>query len=116
MVKLNSNKFSKISFFIWAMAAFFIIGSVGNFMAPPSVAADYARWGYPDWFHYVTAGLELLTAILLLVRKYGIIFGAMVMLSAGATLIYYQEYQHALAPALILALLGLLFWMTSRSE
>jgi len=30
-----------------------------NLLAPGSTAAEYKRWGYPDWFHFVTGALEL---------------------------------------------------------
>ena len=49
----------------WILAAFFVFGAAVNISAPESVAADYQRWGYPDWFHFATGGLELATAVLL---------------------------------------------------
>lgn len=41
------------------LAAFFVFGAYGNFLLSPQNAASYARWGYPDWFHCITATLEL---------------------------------------------------------
>jgi hypothetical protein len=29
------------------------------------VGPEYQRWGYPDWFHFMTGGLELVVALLL---------------------------------------------------
>ena len=48
-----------------ALAAFFVVGSLGNIFAPPSIYEEYLRWGYPGWFHFVTGSLELTTAVLL---------------------------------------------------
>jgi hypothetical protein len=30
-----------------ALAAFFVAGSLSNIFAPPSIYAEYLRWGYP---------------------------------------------------------------------
>src|ERR1700730_15379992 len=48
-----------------ALAAFFVLGSLSNILAPGSVYEEYLRWGYPHWFHFVTGSLELTTAVLL---------------------------------------------------
>jgi hypothetical protein len=47
-----------------ALAAFFVVGSLSNIFAPPSIYEEYLRWGYPRWFHFVTGSLELTTAVL----------------------------------------------------
>jgi len=50
--------------------------------------AEYRRWGYPDWFHFVTGALELATAALLVVtatRLLGAGLGGAVMLAAAGT-------------------------------
>jgi len=49
----------------WALAAFFVAGSLSNIFAPRSIIEEYVRWGYPHWFHFVTGTLELTTAVLL---------------------------------------------------
>jgi hypothetical protein len=50
----------------WVLATFFLLGSVINIIAPGSTAADYQRWGYPAWFHFVTGAMELATCVLLI--------------------------------------------------
>lgn len=50
----------------WLLAAFFLFGAYGNTFLSEENAAAYAAWGYPGWFHYVTAALELTAALLLL--------------------------------------------------
>lgn len=82
---------------------FFLIGAIGNWIAPPRIGADYVRWGYPAYFHYVTAVLELATGVLLLLattRVFGAVLGVLVMAAALATLLRHKEYSHAL-PALL---------------
>jgi hypothetical protein len=93
----------------WAVSAFFVLGGAMNIAAPASIVADYARWGYPPWFHYVTGALELLCAGLLLPRKMraaGAILGALVMGSAVLTLAVHGEWTHAVLPAAVLIALA----------
>ena len=97
----------------WALAAFFGVGSVVNVLAPGATAAEYRRWGYPDWFHFVTGGLELATAVLLALpttRLLGAGLGAAIMLAAAATVIVHGEYARAAAPIVVLILLAVTAW------
>ncbi|OCX66354.1 hypothetical protein BFP70_05670 [Thioclava sp. SK-1] len=97
------------------LAAFFLIGAAGNAIGPGPVRADYARWGFPSWFRHVTAALELATALLLVLieqRLFGIALGGAVMAGALLTLIQHQEFRHAIAPAVVIALLLALWVMT----
>jgi hypothetical protein len=97
----------------WALAAFFTLGAVINVIAPGSTAAEYRRWGYPDWFHFVTGALELATAVLLAVaatRLLGAGLGGAVMLAATATVIVHGEYVRATPPVAVLILLGIVAW------
>lgn len=73
----------------WLFAAFFIVGTVINLKIPEPVRKEYARWGYRDWFHYVTAVVELTVAVLLLFpasRPFGAALGAAVMAAAAGTI------------------------------
>ena len=100
------------------MAAFFVVGAIGNWLAPANVRAEYARRGYPGWFHRVTATLEFLVAIFLVfvsTRLGGCALGAAIMLAAIATLLCHREYRHALLPTAMLLLLALLGLLTIRS-
>uniref|UniRef100_B0T6H4 DoxX family protein n=1 Tax=Caulobacter sp. (strain K31) TaxID=366602 RepID=B0T6H4_CAUSK len=76
------SKIAWRQFLAWALSAFFVLGGAMNIVAPASIVADYARWGYPAWFHYVTGMLELVCAGLLVPRKTrpaSAILGALVM-------------------------------------
>jgi DoxX-like family len=97
----------------WALAAFFTVGAVINVLALGSTAAEYRRWGYPDWFHFVTGALELATAALLALtatRLFGAGLGGAIMVAAAATVIVHREYVHAALPVLVLVLLAIVAW------
>ena len=99
----------------WFLAAFFLIGGIGNWLLPGNVRADYKRWGYPSWFHRVTAVLEIVSSVLLAVasvRIWGIALGSTVMLAAIATLLRHKEFRHALLPSTVLLLLLVLTSLT----
>jgi uncharacterized protein (DUF983 family) len=90
---------------VWGLAAFFVIGGLGNIIAPPAIRADYARWGYPGWFHYCTGLLELAAAWLIAreaTRHKGAIVGGVVMAAALLTLLINAEPLHAVAPVTVL--------------
>jgi hypothetical protein len=96
----------------WALSAFFALGSWFNARDPKSIA-EYRTWGFPDWFHFVTAAMELATAALLILaatRLYGAGLGCIVMFGATLTLLVHDEYSHALLPMAIFALLATVGW------
>ncbi len=90
----------------WLLAAFFLFGAWGNLFLSAENAAAYAAWGYPAWFHYVTALLELTAAVLLIgaaSRPHGAALGALVMAAATLTTVVHGDYGHSTAPAIVLA-------------
>jgi hypothetical protein len=90
-----------------ALAAFFVVGSLSNIIAPGSIYEEYLKWGYPRWFHFVTGSLELTTAVLLArasTRLWGSALGCAVMLGALATVTLHGEYGHALPPLVVATL------------
>lgn len=101
----------------WVLAAFFVIGGLGNIFASETILADYQRWGYPVWFHYLTGLLELAVAALLIFRPrhlYGAILGAVIMLAAAGTVILHSEYSHAIAPLVVFSFSVLVAALTAR--
>lgn len=90
-----------------ALAAFFVVGSLSNIVAPSPIYQEYLHWGYPSWFHFVTGSLELTTAILLArapTRLWGSVLGCAVMSAAFATVTFHGEYGHGVAPLVAAAL------------
>ena len=113
---------SKISWrqvLAWALAAFFVAGSLGNILAARSIIEEYARWGYPTWFHFVTGSLELTTAALLVwapTRLWGAGLGCTVMCAALGTVIIHGEYGHAAPPLVVAGLAIVVGWVTWRNR
>ena len=107
------NRLPWIHILNWALIAFFMVGFVISTFAVKRVGPDYRRWGYPDWFHFLSGGLDVLVALLLLknvTRPFGVALGCGIMLVAIATVVRHREYQRA-APALtIFVLLSIIGW------
>ena len=105
--------------FAWALAAFFVVGSLSNILAPGSIYGEYLKWGYPRWFHFVTGALELTTAVLLArasTRLPGAALGCAVMLGAIATVTLHGEYGHAVPPLVAAILTIAVGWTAWRAE
>lgn len=101
----------------WLLAAFFLAGAVGNAFVSEENAANYARWGYPAWLHLVTAVLEFVAAILLVVRPlriFGALLGGTVMLAAVGAVVLHGEYAHAIPPTVVLGVSVLVAFGTRR--
>lgn len=109
------SKISRRQVLAWALAAFFVAGSLGNLLAPRSIYEEYLKWGYPHWFHLVTGSLELATAVLLArapSRLWGAVLGCTVMCAALGTVVSHGEYEHAVAPLIAAGLSILVGWIT----
>jgi DoxX-like family len=92
----------------WTLAAFFLSGFVVNTFAVKVVGPEYRGWGYPDWFHFVSGGLDLAVSLLLLspvTARWGVVLGCGIMVVAIATVIRFREYRRALPPFTVLVLL-----------
>jgi len=102
----------------FALAAFFVVGSLSNIFATASIHEEYLRWGYPGWFHFVTGSLEFTAAVLLArerTRLWGAALGGAVMLAAFATVTLHGEYGHGVAPiafAILTLVVGRIAWRT----
>lgn len=101
------------------LAAFFVVGSLSNIVAPRSIFEEYLKWGYPHWFHFVTGSLELMTAILLVrarTRMWGSALGCTVMLAALATVTVHGEHGHGVAPLVVATLSVVVGWIDGRKR
>jgi hypothetical protein len=106
-------------FLLITLPAFFLIGGLGNLFPSATILADYDRWGYPIWFHYVTGGAELLAALLLSIaatRLWGTLLGIALMAAAFLTLIIHGEWGHALAPFIAGLALALHLWLNRNGR
>jgi hypothetical protein len=99
----------------WAPAAFFVLAFFINTFAVKLVGTEYRRWGYPDWFHFVSGGMDLAVALQLpmeVTRLFGVALGCSIMLVARATVIYHREYRRAAPPLIVFVLLAVVGWTT----
>lgn len=103
---------------VTGLLAFFLLGGVVNLAAPAAMQDDYARWGFPDWFHLVTGTLELAGAALIArqkSRRTGALLCGTVMLGALATLLLNREFAHAVAPVGVMAALALSLYLDEKA-
>jgi uncharacterized membrane protein YphA (DoxX/SURF4 family) len=91
----------------WLLAVAFAGAGVVNAIGGANAQAQFVRWGYPAWWNFVTAALEILGAALILfpqTRLWGVALVAVVMIAAMATVTRRREYGH-LPPVLGLTVL-----------
>ena len=96
---------------LWAVALFLVVGGLANIVGPAALRRDYARWGYPAWFRFVTGLLLAAAGISIILPALfwcGLVLAALVTLAAVATLLVHREYGHT-PPSLVL--LALLAWL-----
>lgn len=80
----------------------FSIGVVVNLVGPKGIIDSYIRWRMPSWFRFITAALEALALILILLKYemlgYGLALA--VMLAAIVILYFNKELKPLIAPLL----------------
>ena len=80
----------------------FSIGVVVNLVGPKGIIGSYIRWRMPSWFRFITAALEALALILILLKYemlgYGLALA--VMLAAIVILYFNKELKPLIAPLL----------------
>ena len=94
----------------WLLAFAFAGAGLFNAMGGAGVQAGFIRWGYPAWWNFVTAALEMLCAALIVLpetRIWGLALGAMVLIAAIATITWRREYMHLPPGVALAALIGI---------
>jgi hypothetical protein len=95
---------------IWLLVAAFFGAGVFNAIGTRATRESFVRWGYPGWWHLVTGGLEILSAVLIALpvgRAAGLALGAIVIAAASVTVLRHREYSHLAPPGVFLALIAL---------
>jgi hypothetical protein len=94
----------------WLLAFAFAGAGLFNAIGGAAVQAQFLRWGYPAWWNFVTAALELLSAALIVLpetRIWGLALGATVLIAATATVTWRREYKHLTPVVALAALIGI---------
>lgn len=91
------------------IAAFFVFLAWKNLSGDPQMAADFGRWGYPDWFRKVTAWMQIAGALALIPTTtcfYGGAWLAIILLGALATHLLHDPLAASASPLVFLILLA----------
>jgi hypothetical protein len=95
---------------VWLAAAAFFAGGIANATGRPNIRATFIGLGFPGWWCRVTAALEILAALLMVVPAsffVGIGLGGCIMVVAVAAILVRRRYAHLPPPILFLFLLAL---------
>ena len=94
----------------WLLAVAFAGAGLFNAIGGAVVQAQFVRWGYPAWWNFITAALEMLSAALIVLPEtgiWGLALGAMVLIAAIATVTWRREYMHLPPGVALVALVGI---------
>jgi hypothetical protein len=89
-------------------AAAFLLGAAINASSSKAVREEFVRYGFPSWWCWITAILEFLTAVLLILRPtfaIGVALGACIMVAAIIAVVRARDFRHIPPPAVFLLLL-----------
>jgi uncharacterized membrane protein YphA (DoxX/SURF4 family) len=89
-------------------AAAFLLGAIINASGSKAVRDEFVRYGFPSWWSWVTAILEFLTAVFLVLRptfEMGVALGACIMVAAILAVVRTRDYRHIAPPSAFLLLL-----------
>jgi hypothetical protein len=85
---------------VWLLVAAFFGAGLFNTIGTEATKSDYARWGYPRWWCFLTGGLEITSAVLIALpaaRIVGLTLGAIIIAAAVLTVLRHRDFSH-LAP------------------
>ena len=94
----------------WLLAFAFAGAGLFNAIGGAVVQTQFLRWGYPAWWNFITAALEMLSAALIVLpetRIWGLALGAIVLIAAIATVTWRREYMHLPPGVALAALIGI---------
>ena len=97
---------------IWLLAAALFGAGLFNAVGTRATLEGFARWGYPSWWHWVTGGLEILSAILIALpagRDAGLVLGTIIIAAALLTVLRHREYSDLAPLGVFLAFIALAF-------
>lgn len=93
----------------------FLCAGVVNAIGPAKVRRDFARWGYPVWWRFLTGGLEIACATLVAypaTRIFGFGLAVAILTAAVVTVLRHRDFSHFL-PLGVFAGLTAIAWALS---
>ncbi|WP_050425585.1 DoxX family protein [Bradyrhizobium tropiciagri] len=82
---------------IWLLVAGFFGAGVFNAISTSATQGDFVRWGYPHWWGIPTGGLEIISAILMVLpvsRIVGMALGAAIIAVVVFTVLRHRDFSH----------------------
>jgi DoxX-like protein len=95
---------------IWFVIVGFLGAGFFNAIGTSGTQSDFARWGYPPWWSYLTGGLEIMSAVLIALpasRIIGLTLAATIIAAAVLTVLRHRDVLHLLPLGLFAALIAL---------
>lgn len=95
---------------IWLVVAAFFGAGLFNAIGTPRTQRDFARWGYPRWWALFTGGLEIMSAVLIVLpasRLVGLALGAVIVAAAVVTVLRHRDFSHLVPLSIFGALITL---------
>lgn len=90
-----------------AASAAFLLGAIVNASGRKAVREQFVRYGFPSWWCWITAMLEFITAVLLILQPtfaIGALLGACIMVAAIVGIVRARDFRHIPPPAVFLLL------------
>lgn len=105
---------------LWIILGVIFLAAGGSkIINPDHHVENFAHWGYPIWFMYLTGGIEVVAGIALwipLVRLYGVLLLSITMIGASITHLRAGEMGAFPIPIVLLVLLLTLAWTMRPSR
>jgi hypothetical protein len=95
---------------IWLLVAVFLGAGLFNAIGAAQTQSDFARWGYPRWWSFVTGGLEIAAAVLIALpvgRIAGLALGAVIIAAAVMTVLRHRDFSHLVPLGAFVAVIAL---------
>jgi hypothetical protein len=95
---------------IWLLFAALFGAGLVNAIGTPATRNDFARWGFPKWWGLFTGGLEMVSAILIVLpvtRNVGLTLGAIIIAAAVLTVLRHRDFSHLVPLTVFVVLIPL---------
>jgi hypothetical protein len=94
---------------LWLLVAGFFGAGLFNAIGTSATQSNFARWGYPRWWSFLTGGLEIMSAVLIALpasRIIGLALGAAIISAAVLTVLRHRDLSHLVPLGVFVALIA----------